>query len=86
MMLKGHWLSYAMTISSDFKHNKVSNTNSPYSNYNSATIKLYDQTLTSVKKAECRRIDVFELWYCRRLGSPLDSKEVKLSNLKGNQF
>ena len=30
----------------------------------------------TVKKAECRRIDTFELWCWRRLESPLDCKEV----------
>ena len=39
-----------------------------------------------IKKAECQRIDVFELWCWRRLfESPLDSKEIKPVNLKGNQ-
>ena len=28
----------------------------------------------TVKKAECQRIDAFELWYWRR---PLDSKEIQ---------
>ena len=37
----------------------------------------------TVKKAECQRIDVFELWSWRRL-SPLDSKEIKSINLKEN--
>ena len=27
-----------------------------------------------IKKAECRRIDAFELWCWRRLESPLDCK------------
>ena len=31
----------------------------------------------TVKKAECRRIDAFELWCCRRLLSPLDCKEIQ---------
>ena len=40
----------------------------------------------TVKKAERQRIDAFELWYWRRpLGSPLDCKEIKLLNPKGNQ-
>ena len=30
----------------------------------------------TVKKAECRRIDAFELWCWRRLESPLDYKEI----------
>ena len=40
----------------------------------------------TVKKAECWRIDAYELWYWRRLESPLDSKEIKLINPKGNQL
>ena len=39
----------------------------------------------TVKKAECRRIDGFELWCWRRLESPLDSKEIQPVNPKGNQ-
>ena len=31
----------------------------------------------TLKKAECRRIDAFELWCWRRLKSPLDSKEIQ---------
>ena len=31
----------------------------------------------TVKKAECRRTDAFELWCWRRLLSPLDSKEIQ---------
>ena len=39
----------------------------------------------TIKKAESRRIDVFELWCWRRLESPLDSKEIKPIHPKGNQ-
>ena len=39
----------------------------------------------TVKKAERQRIDAFELWYWRTLESPLDSKEIKRVNPKGNQ-
>ena len=39
----------------------------------------------TVKKAELRRIDVFELWCWRRLESPLDFKEIKPVNPEGNQ-
>ena len=39
----------------------------------------------TIKKAECQRIDAFKLWCWRRLESPLESKENKLVNLKGNQ-
>ena len=40
----------------------------------------------TIKKAECQRIDAFELWYWRNLESPLDSKEIKPVNPKGNQL
>ena len=37
-------------------------------------------------KAECRRIDAFELWCLEKtLESPLDCKEIKPVNPKGNQ-
>ena len=39
----------------------------------------------TVKKAESRRIDAFELWCWTRLESPLDCKEIKPVNPKGNQ-
>ena len=40
----------------------------------------------TVKKAECQRIDAFELWRWRRLlKSPLDCKEINPVNPKGNQ-
>ena len=39
----------------------------------------------SIKKAECQRIDAFELWYWRRLESPLDCKEIQPVNPEGNQ-
>ena len=39
----------------------------------------------TIKKAECRRIDAFELWCWRRLESPLDCKEVQPVHPKGNQ-
>ena len=40
----------------------------------------------TIKKAECRRIDAFELWCWRRLlrVSPLDCKEIQPVHLKGN--
>ena len=38
----------------------------------------------TIKKAECRRIDAFEVW-CWRLLSPLDCKEIQLVHPKGNQ-
>ena len=39
----------------------------------------------AMKKADCWRTDDSELWCWRRLESPLDSKEIKPFNLKGNQ-
>ena len=37
------------------------------------------------KKAEHERIDAFERWCWRRFESPLDCKEIKPVNPKGNQ-
>ena len=39
----------------------------------------------TIKRAERQRIDAFELWYWRTLESPLDCKEIKPVNPKGNQ-
>ena len=39
----------------------------------------------TVKKAECRRIDAFELWCWRRLLGPLDSKQIQPVHPKGDQ-
>ena len=39
----------------------------------------------TVKKAECRKIDAFELWCWRRLESPLDCKEIQPVHPKGDQ-
>ena len=40
----------------------------------------------TIKKAEHRRIDVFELWGCKKtLESPMDCKETQQVNPKGNQ-
>ena len=39
----------------------------------------------TVRKAEHRQTDAFELWCWRRLLSPLDYKEIKPVNPKGNQ-
>ena len=40
----------------------------------------------TIKKAECRRIDAFELWCWRRLFRvPLDCKEIQPVHPKGNQ-
>ena len=39
----------------------------------------------TIKKAECWRIDAFELWCWRTLESPLDCKEIQPVHPKGNQ-
>ena len=39
----------------------------------------------TIKKSECQRIDAFELWCWRKLESPVDNKEIKPVNPKGNQ-
>ena len=39
----------------------------------------------TVKKAEHRRIDAFELWCWRRLDSPLDCKEIQPVHSEGDQ-
>ena len=39
----------------------------------------------TIRKAEHRRIDAFELWCWRRLESPLDYKEIQPVSPKGNQ-
>ena len=39
----------------------------------------------TVKKAECRRIDAFQLWYWRILESPLDCKEIQPVHSEGDQ-
>ena len=41
----------------------------------------------TIKKAECRRNDAFELWCWRRLlRVPLDCKKIKPVHLQGNQL
>ena len=40
----------------------------------------------TIMKAECQRIDAFELVLEKTLESPLDSKEIKPVNPKGNQL
>ena len=40
----------------------------------------------TIKKAECWRIDASELWFEKTLESPLDCKEIKAVNPKGNQL
>ena len=39
----------------------------------------------TIKKAERRRIDAFELWYWRRLESLLDCKEIQPVHPKGDE-
>ena len=39
----------------------------------------------TVKKAERRKMDAFELWCWRRLESPLDCKEIQPVHPKGDQ-
>ena len=39
----------------------------------------------TIKKVEHQRTDALEQWCWRRLESPLDSKEIKPVNPKGNQ-
>ena len=39
----------------------------------------------TIKKAKHRRIDAFELWFEKTLENPLDCKEIKPVNPKGNQ-
>ena len=47
---------------------------------------MYGCESSTIKKAEHKRIDAFELWCWRRLfKSPLDCKEIKPVNPKGNQ-
>ena len=43
---------------------------------------LYGCESWTVKKAECQRIDAFELWCWRRLESPFDCKDIHQSILK----
>ena len=46
---------------------------------------MYGYESWTVKKAECQRIDAFELWCWRGLQSPLDCKEIQPVHPKGNQ-
>ena len=46
---------------------------------------LFSTVLALSKKAECRKIDAFELWCWRRLLSPLDCKEIQPVHAKGDQ-
>ena len=46
---------------------------------------MYVYETWSIKKAEHRRIDAFELWCWRRLESPLDCKEIQPVHPEGHQ-
>ena len=46
---------------------------------------MYECERWTVKKAERRKIDAFELWCWRRLESPLDCKEIQPVHAKGDQ-
>ena len=46
---------------------------------------MYGRESWTVKKAECRRIDAFELWCWRRLENHLDCKEMQPVHPKGDQ-
>ena len=45
---------------------------------------MYECESWTIMKAECQRIDAFQLWLEKTLESPLDCKEIKPVNLKGN--
>ena len=45
---------------------------------------MYECESWTIKKTAHQRTDAFELWYWRRLESPLDCKEIKPVNPKGN--
>ena len=46
---------------------------------------MYQCESWTVKKAECQRIDAFELWLEKTLESPSDCKEIQPVHPKGNQ-
>ena len=46
---------------------------------------MYGYEICTIKKAECQRIDVFELVLEKTFESPLDCKEIKPVNPEGNQ-
>ena len=49
------------------------------------SVVMYGYESWTIKKAKHQKIDAFELWCWKRLVSPLDSKEIKPVNPKGNQ-
>ena len=46
---------------------------------------MYECESWTIKRAEHQRTDAFELWCWKTLESPLDYKEIKPVNPKGNQ-
>ena len=48
-------------------------------------VAMYGCESWTIKKAECQRIDTFELWCWRRLESPLDCKEIQPVHPRGDQ-
>ena len=48
-------------------------------------VAMYGCESWTIKKAEFRRIDAFELWCWRRLESPLDCREIQPVHLIGDQ-
>ena len=46
---------------------------------------MYECESWTIKKAEHRRIDAFELWCWRRLLSPLDCKKIQPVHPKGDE-
>ena len=57
----------------------------PSSQRTDFSIVMYGCESWTIKKAERRRINAFELWCWRTLESPLDCKEIKPVNPEGNQ-
>ena len=53
--------------------------------YHIFPVVMYGCESWTVKKAECQRIDAFELWCWRRLEGLLDCKEIQPVHPKGNQ-
>ena len=46
---------------------------------------MYGYEIWTIKKADCRRIDAFEMWSWKTLESSLDCKEIQPVHPKGNQ-
>ena len=72
--------NYFLWISDITRDNK-----GPYSQSCVSPVVIYRYEIGTINKAEHQRIDVFKLWYWRRLRSPLDCEEVKLVSPKENQ-